>query len=159
MPKLPSKVAKEVEKAEAAGSGSYLLPEGRYAAQLVKVEEKDGNEYPYWVWEFTNLHNDEGTKCPGKMWNNTSLSPRSRGFLKQTFEAFGYTTDSDTEEMIGEWVVLHLVQEPIAKGPKAGQLRNSVSALAEFVPEDWDFEPGELVAAGGVSTRKDEDEY
>lgn len=160
MPKLPAKVAKEVEKADAAGSGSYLLPEGRYAARLAKVDEKDGSEYPYWSWEFQDLHNDEGTKVPGKMWNNTSLSPKSRGFLKGTFEAFGYTSDSDTEEMIGEWVVLHLTQEPISRGPKAGELRNSVSGLAEFVAEDWDFDPDALGAVGAKPTKNtDEDEY
>lgn len=160
MPKLPAKVAKEVAAAEAAGSGSYLLPEGRYAARLAKVDEKSGEQFPYWVWEFQDIHNDEGTKVPGKMWNNTSLSPKARGFLKATFDAFGYTSDSDTDELIGEWVVLHLVQEPIAKGPKAGQLRNSVTSLAEFVPEDWDFDPEALgVVNAGPARQSSEDEY
>ena len=74
MPKLNAKQAAIVSESEAA-SGSFLLPEGRYAAQLANVTEKEGNEYPYWVWEFTNLHNAEGDLVPGKQWNNTSLSP------------------------------------------------------------------------------------
>ena len=160
MPKLAKKAAAEVEKADAA-SGSYLLPEGRYAAQLKSVTEKNGDQFPYWVWEFHNLHDPEGTKRPGKMWNNTSLSPKSVGFLKASFEAFGYTADSDTDEMIGEWVVLYLVQEPRSpKGPRAGQLRNNVQSLSEFDASEWDFDPDEVAAeapAGAVG--KDADEY
>ena len=147
MPKLSAKVAKSVDSAEAAG-GSYLLPEGRYAAQLKQVNQKDGNEYPYWVWEFENLHDEEGNKKPGRQWNNTSLSPKSLGFLKSTFEAFGYTSDSDTDEMVGEWVVLYLVQETVSRGPKAGNLRNSVQSLSEFNPAEWDFDPAESAPAG-----------
>lgn len=143
MPKLNKSQAAQVEESEAA-SGGFLLPEGRYAARLESVEEKEGNEYPYWVWQFEHLHNEEGVEQPGKQWNNTSLSPKSAGFLKASFEAFGYTSDSDTDEMLGEWVVLHLVQEPIARGPRAGELRNSVARLAEFDADDWDFDPDEV---------------
>lgn len=139
MPKLNAKQAAIVSESEAA-SGSFLLPEGRYAAQLASVTEKEGNAYPYWVWEFTNLHNSEDELVPGKQWNNTSLSPKSAGFLKATFEAFGFTEDSDTDEMIGEWVVLHLVQEPIARGPRAGELRNAVARLAPFKDDEWDLD-------------------
>lgn len=155
MPRLNTKTAKAVDKAEAAG-GSYLLPEGRYAARLNSVTEKPGNVAPYWVWEFVDLHDSEGVKRPGKQWNNTSLSDKSLGFLKATFEAFGYTTDSDTDEMIGEWVVLYLTQEPIGAGPKAGQLRNNVQSLSEFVPGEWDFDPEDLPPLGGASAPADE---
>ena len=155
MPKLTAKVAKSVDSAEAA-SGSFLLPEGRYAAQLKSVNQKDGNEYPYWVWEFENLHDSEGNKKPGRQWNNTSLSPKSLGFLKATFEAFGYTSDSDTDEIVGEWVVLYLVQETVARGPKAGNLRNSVQSLSEFNPNEWDFDPEE---AATVAAESSDDEY
>lgn len=156
MPKLTKQVAKSVDQAEAA-SGSFLLPEGRYAAQLKDVSQKDGKEYPYWVWTFENLHDSEGAKKPGRQWNNTSLSPKSLGFLKDTFEAFGYTADSDTDEMIGEWVVLYLVQETVSQGPRAGQLRNSVQSLSEFDPDEWDFDPEE--AATTAASGSGEDEY
>ena len=155
MPKLTKKVAASVDSAEAA-SGSFLLPEGRYAAQLRSVTQKDGNEYPYWVWEFENIHDSEGNKKPGRQWNNTSLSPKSLGFLKATFEAFGYTADSDTDEMTGEWVVLYLVQETISAGPRSGQLRNAVQSLAEFVPEEWDFDSESATASAGAKSAEDE---
>ena len=157
MPKLTKQTAKAVEKAEAA-SGSYLLPEGRYAARLNSVTEKPGRKAPYWSWEFVDLHDTDGVKRPGKQWNNTSLSEASLGFLKATFEAFGYTSDSDTDEMIGEWVVLVLTQAPIGAGPKAGELRNEVQSLQEFNPDEWDFDPEALPPLGGA-TAAASDEY
>ena len=160
MPKLDKGVAKKVEESEAA-SGSFLVAEGRYAAQLLKVEEKEGKEYPYWVWQFGNLHNTAGELIPGRQWNNTSLSPKSFGFLKATFEAFGYTTDSDTEEMVGEWVVLYLIQEPIQQGPRAGSLRNAVQSVFEFDAEEFDFDPSKFTPADAEKGKggKGGDEY
>ena len=152
MPKLSAKVAKQVENAEAA-TGFALLEEGRYAAQLRSVSQKDGKEYPYWVWEFHNLHNEDGQKQPGRQWNNTSLSPKAIGFLKSTFEAFGYTTDSDTDEMIGEWIVLYIAKTAIPSGPKAGQPTNEVRQVLPFAPEDWPFDPE---TAGTGATGEDD---
>ena len=149
MPKLKSVLAKKVAKAEAA-SGSILLPEGRYAARLLEVVQKEGQKAPYWQWTFGDLHDEDGNSHPGRQWNNTSLSENALGFLKASFEAFGYTEDSDTDEMIGEWVVLHLIQEPIAQGRNAGQVRNAVSHLAPFNEEDFDFDPAELPALPGT---------
>lgn len=143
MPKLNKKIAKEVEESQAM-SGGFLLDEGRYAARLRKVTEEPGDEYPYWVWEFDGIHDESGASHPGRQWNNTSLSPKSRGFMKATFEAFGYSADSDTDEMIGEWVVLYIGQERQTQGRNAGQLRNYVIRLAEFDPDEWDFDPNEV---------------
>lgn len=156
MPKLNKSQAKTVANAEAA-SGSYLLPEGRYAARLRSVTEKkaDGGEYPYWVWEFEALHNEEGERVPGRQWNNTSLSPKSAGFLKATFEAFGFTSDSDTDEIVGEWVVLNLIQEVQTKGANAGAKRNAVSSLGEFDPADWDFDPEDIASGPAKNSEPD----
>ncbi len=149
MPKLKSQLAKKVNNAGAA-TGSYLLPEGRYAARLLDVEQREGAKAPYWRWKFGDLHNTDGESQPGKQWNNTSLSEKALGFLKATFEAFGYTTDSDTDEMIGEWVTLHLVQEQIATGNRAGEMTNSIQSLHPFNPDDFDFDPAELPAVKGA---------
>lgn len=147
MPKLDAKTAKEVQNTAPASAGSLLLEEGLYAVQLLKVEEMEGNEFPYWNWEFGNIHDQEGTRRPGRQWNNTSLSPKSRAFLSQTFEAFGYTSDSDTDELIGEWVVISVIQAIQAKGKNAGKTRNEVNGLLPFKPEKFDFDPEEAAAA------------
>ena len=65
MPKLSKAAAKQVENAEAA-AGFAPLPEGRYAAQLRSVTQKDGKEHPYWDWEYHNLHNEDGQAQPGR---------------------------------------------------------------------------------------------
>lgn len=143
MPKLDAKKAKAVEESEAMGGG-FLLPDGRYAARLKKVTEvpPSGDKvYPYWDWEFDALHNEAGEKQAGRQWNRTSLSPKSAGFLKATFEAFGYTSDSDTDEMLGDWVVLYLSQETQTQGKNVGKLRNNVDRLAPFDPDEWEFDP------------------
>lgn len=149
MPKLKSTVAKKVNAAEAA-TGSYLLPEGRYAARLQEVVQKEGQKAPYWRWEFSDLHDAEGDKKPGKQWHNTSLSEAALGFLKATFEAFGYTTDSDTDEMVGEWVVLHLTQEQIPTGARAGEMTNRIQSIHPFDEDDFDFDPTDLPAVPGA---------
>ena len=138
MPKLPKKTQDSVEKAEEWGESSYLLDEGRYAAQLQGVESREGAKGEYWSWVYTNLHDQEGTPHPGRQWDNTSLSQPGR--LKQVFNAFGYSTDSDTDEMIGEWVTLVVRQEVAQAGKRAGQLVNRVSSIAEFDPAEFDFD-------------------
>lgn len=155
MPKLNASTAKKVAAAEAANGGSFLLPEGRYAARLLEVESKQGQKGEYWTWVLTDLHDTEGTSHPGRQWHNTSLSEASFSFLKQVFEAFGYTSDSDTEEMIGEWVTIHLVQEQIARGNRAGEMTNRVRSLAPFNPEDFAFDASQLPPVGRKVTPQD----
>lgn len=169
MPKLNKQQAKAVQNTAPATAGGYMLDDGLYAAQLLKVEEKEGNEYPYWSWEFGNIHDKEGARKGGRQWNNTSLSPKSEAFLAQSFEAFGYTADSDTDEMIGEWVVLSIGSEIQKKGAKAGQRRNVVLGLLEFKPDKWDFDPEEAAeefkqiqakrATAAANTDAEDDSY
>lgn len=149
MPKLNKKVAQDTAKAEAWGNGPMVLPEGRYAARLQKVteSEKPGpSGFHQWSWWFTQLHNPEGETFGGTQFLNTSLSPKAAGGLKQAFDAFGYTTDSDTDEMVGEWAVLYITQETAQQGKNAGKLVNRVQSIAEFVADEWDFDPEEVPA-------------
>jgi hypothetical protein len=158
MPKLSAQQAKTVAATQAAAAGGMLLEEGYYAAQLRSVEEKTSDNGDYWEWTFHNLHDQAGAKHPGRQWNNTSMGAKSAPFLKQTFDAFGYTTDSDTDEMINEWVTLYITQEVRQKGVNAGKLRNTISSLSPFVPSDFDFDAdAEAVTAesGGSGSRDD----
>lgn len=150
MPKLTPAMAKKVETAE-SNTGGFLLPEGRYAARLHEVQVKEGAKGPYWVWVLADLHDTEGGSKPGKQWHNTSLTDAAFGFLKATFEAFGYTFDSDTDEMIGEWVTLHLVQEQIARGQRAGEMTNRIRSIVPFDADEFDFDPSSLPPVGGAA--------
>lgn len=157
MPKMPKALQKTVADAEAVSGDFELLAPGRYVACLNKVEAKNsaaGN--PMWVWEFNEIRDMDGNKKPGRLWYNTMIPQAkmpsgvpdsekwetaqrlSAGRLKAAFEAFGYTLDSDTDEMIGDKVVLAVGVDTIQKGPKAGQQTNRVNALHSADDVDLD---------------------
>lgn len=162
MPKMPKALQKTVGDADPISGSFEPLPPGRYVATLAKVEAKNsasGNTM--WVWEFDSLHDMDGNKKPGRQWYNTMV-PQSKapanldadalkkwetgqrlsaGRLRAIFEAFGYTLDSDTDEMLGERVVLQIGIETISKGPKTGERTNRVNGV--FSAEDVDFDSDE----------------
>lgn len=154
MPKLTEAQAEKVQASEAV-QGGFLLDPGRYAARLRACETKppgEGKEHEQWEWQFEALHDEAGKQKPGRQWHYTSLSPDAAGFLKAVFEAFGYTADSDTDELLGEWVVLYLDQEIQQKGKNAGKMRNVISRFAEFDPDEWDFDTSAVVVKERVAT-------
>lgn len=167
MPKLAAKDRKKVEKADAVSGDFQPLTPGKYIATLSQVEAKNsaaGN--PVWNAEFTDVMTLEGEKQPGRQWYNLNLPTSDEapegytkgaekwatyqrmcaGRLKAFFEAFGYTVDSDTDEMIGDKVVLQIGITTIQKGPRAGQKTNSVNAvlpLGEIDTSDFESSDGE----------------
>lgn len=144
MPKLNKKLAKQVEETE--GGGFELLPPGRYIGRLRDVAVKDGKEYPYWSWEFDNLRTMDGETKPGRQWANTSMSPKAAFKLKEAFDAFGVPADTDTDELIGEDVILVVGQRTIAEGDRKGEQANQVNNLLP------------LVDGGGDDDEDDDDE-
>lgn len=158
MPKLAVKDRKKVEKAEAVGGGFEPLKPGKYVATLSGVVAKTsaaGN--PMWVAEFEDIHDLDGDKKPGRQWYNLNLptSPTPpdgytkgadkweqyqnlcAGRIKQFFEVFGFTVDSDTDEMIGERCVLRIGVRTIQNGVKAGEQTNSIEGIAELDSVDF----------------------
>lgn len=110
MPKLPDSVAKATAEAETGNS----MEEGLYEVVLTAVvAEKNGvalvgkeSGEPYWTWELTfpddaNL-TDEGKAryAKRKLWRNISLGEKSAGMRKEAFDAFGVSTDTDTDELV-----------------------------------------------------------
>lgn len=161
MPKLDSKVASAVDEREAVHGGDFEpIDPGKYLARLVKVDVKDEkNKYGalQWSGEFDNLHplDDLDSKAPGRQWLNLTLPTSSKphalyadgpekwekyqnmllGRLKAFFEAFGFTSDSDTDELLGEWAVITVGTETAQGGKRQGKLVNKVNDIEE-VPED-----------------------
>ena len=123
MPKLNSKQAKQVEEAD---SSFELLEAGVYLASLNAVTEKKGAAGPYWEWEFVICETDEGEELERKpkIWENTSLSEKAIWRLASMFEAFEVPTDTDTEDLLGMYVMVNVGQEVVEGGARAGQLRN-----------------------------------
>lgn len=166
MPKMASAVAKRVESAEArheSGGEFEPLAPGKYLAQLRDVSVRDQtNKHGAAVWsaEFHNLHAlEDHVKAPGRQWLNlTQPSPVGKipasytngpekwekyqamldGLLKGFFESFGYTVDSDTDEMLGEWAVITLKIRTIQSGPNEGKKTNEVTGIESI--EDFDID-------------------
>ena len=164
MPKLAAKDRKKVEKAESTGEFTPMPP-GKYVAALSEVEPKtSGNGNPYWAVTFDEIHNLDGEKQPGRQWFNLMLpttdtppegyTPGGRekdpekawaqyqalcaGRIKSFFEAFGYTVDSDTDEMIGDRCVIQVGVRTIQNGPRTGESTNEVRNV--FPLDSVDFE-------------------
>lgn len=159
MPKLAAKDRKKVAKAQAVGGDFEPLKPGKYIAELSAVEAKNsaaGN--PMWVAEFTDIHNLDGEKQPGRQWYNLNLPTSDTppdgytkgeekwqqyqglcaGRIKAFFEAFGYSEDSDTDEMIGERVVLQIGVRTIQNGARAGEETNSVNGVQPLDSVDYE---------------------
>lgn len=158
MPKLAKKYAASVESAEISTGDFPLIDPGYYYVQLAEVEVLDGNYAPRWSATLSNIHHAEtGEEVSGRQWFNmnvpedgpapanypngdkkwASFQSMSKGQLHGFFEAFGYSTDSDTDEMIGEWAKAKIVIETIQNGNRKGEKTNRVKSLTP-VPEDFD---------------------
>lgn len=130
MPKLNKTQAKKAREAEGLGA----LDEGTYLGMLNKVVEKQGQNAPYWEWEFSIVGNAEGEEMKGgRLWENTSLSDNALWRLKAMFEAFGVDMDTDTNELLGQYLWLNIGSEIQAEGKGAGQTRNIL--LSAFAVE------------------------
>ena len=126
MPKLSSNVAAQVEEAE--GGDFEPIPEGVYTAVLAEeVEAVAGQKGTYWKWIFKITQEGEGKGR--KMFLNTSLSEAAHWKLKEVFSAFGVAADTDTDELIGKEVKLHVVQEIAEAGKRKGEMVNQVSQV------------------------------
>jgi hypothetical protein len=150
MPKLNAKLASTVEKAEVSTGSFELIKPGRYPATLNGVEVKDGNHgMTQWSAEFGDIMDASGNRVPGRQWLNLNIptdAPMPASYtngadkwasyqsvsaarLKAFFEAFGYTVDSDTDEMIGERAVIDIEVRTIQNGPRRGEQVNGVKAV------------------------------
>lgn len=158
MPKLSVKDRKKVTKAEAAGGGFEPIDPGKYIATLDEVEPRNsaaGN--PMWVATFSDITSLDGEVQPGRQWYNLNLpttdtppedykgkgkkTPEESwasyqalcaGRIKGFFEAFGYTPDSDTDEMVGERCIIQLGVRTITKGARQGERTNSVNGVSSL---------------------------
>lgn len=172
MPKLAAKDRKKVESSNAIGGDFEPMPPGRYLADLKDVEARQSNAgNPVWSVTFENIRDLDGNKQPGRQWYNLNLPTTDKapddykkdqatwekyqglcaGRIKAFFEAFGYTPDSDTDEMIGETVQIQVGIRTINQGAKAGQQANEVNGVYPL-PEGTD-------AAAFSGGGKDDDDF
>ena len=151
MPKLPAKIAKAATAETTEIGGAFEpLPAGRYAAKLSAVNASTNSQgNPMWTIEFDNITTLDGAKKPGRQFLRINLPTDAPGRdqekskwetsvrmanarLKQFFESMGFTTDSDTDEMIGSRVGLQLTVRTIQQGARTGEKTNEVHSLFEL---------------------------
>lgn len=170
MPKLDKKLAKRVEKTEPT-HGFGLITPGKYFGTLKDVKiESDKNDSVVWVFVFADLFSVESSEpAAGQQWYRITLpndnvpdghdakkwataQDINAGRLAALFEAFGYTPDSDTDELLGEKAVITIGVRTIDKGARTGEKVNNVNDI-EAIDEDVH---GEAPEAEG---KDDGDEY
>lgn len=162
MPKLDNATATQVQNVEPFDGEYEPLAPGKYLAKLAKVEIRENkNKYDLVMWnaEFEDLHTLDGRKASGRQWLTLTLpggdKPHAaygngaekwlsyqnvlRSRLAAFFEAFGYSPDSDTDEMVGEWALITVGIETIQAGVKQGQKTNRVNSI-EPVPAGVDLD-------------------
>lgn len=136
MAKLNKKLQGEVAKAETL-SFEPVAP-GIYPLKLVNVDtDKSGPAGPYWSWEFKisdSLGNEIGVGR--KLWRNTSLS--QPGMLREVYDVFGFTYDSDTDEMLTHECRALISQGVIEKGNRKGEKGNDIVRLMSLDIDDDD---------------------
>lgn len=132
MATLPKAVAKRVDAHE--DDEFEALPAGVYVASLLEVDAtKEGPKGPYWSWQFKVEDEEyEGRR----LFNNTSLSEKADFKMKETFDAFGVPSSTDTDELIGHVVKLAVSQQTIQGGSRDGQLGNQVDKLLKYDSAD-----------------------
>lgn len=146
MAKLNKKLQKMARDEADNWVGTGVLEPGLYLCKLVALDDtKTGPAGAYWVWEYETVQ--AGDQPVGrKFWDNTSLSEKAIGRLGKVFQAFGATTDADTEDLIGQLVCLDVKQGTIQKGDKAGEKRNEVANVlpASAHPDHEEVQQGKV---------------
>jgi hypothetical protein len=87
---------------------------------------------------------EEQEEARQEAWDNYQGLVAAR--IKEFFGAFGFTPDSDTDEVLGEQCVVIIGQETQQMGRNAGKIVNTVNGLAHLStvglggdPSDNDF--------------------
>jgi hypothetical protein len=95
-------------------SGAGFLEPGMYQAQVEKVEQRDGANYPGLKWTWTSIERDTYGQQADDF---TSLAPKALWKFKGILEAFGAEIPQsmlrfDTDRLIGKKAYIRVVNEP-----------------------------------------------
>lgn len=146
MPKLNNDKAAAVKAAGEADS--LVLPEGLYKVKLTDVESKEsGKGKPMWVWKFktVELLDDPTNKAvQGKeQWYFTVIQDNTLWDIDRVFASFEAEPDTDTDELIGDEIVVMISQEVATGGKRKGKMTSVISdffTLEDGLAKVGDFE-------------------
>lgn len=135
MPTLPQQAQADAEQADSRAP----LEEDTYVLRLRDVDgSQSGPSGPYWRWEFEVAHHADPSLNGRRLWTNTSLSKKAAWKLKEAFDAFGVSLDTDTDDLCGELCLATVTQAVIQSGKRTGEIGNEISKLMPL-PDDWDL--------------------
>ncbi len=128
MAKVPKDQAAAAKAAGESWGQFVVLEPGLYAARLEEVDTTgEGPNGMYWKWVFKYENQ------PGKAFLNTSFSPKAIGSVGAVFRAFDADVEEDdTDDLIGDLVVLSISKGPVKSGARKGEIRNSVEAVLPY---------------------------
>lgn len=106
-----------------------LAPEGEHLVKVVNVEQREGQNAPYFAWEFEIA---SGKYAGAKVWNNTSLAPQALWNLRGTLEALGIDipdddTDIDLDDLVGKECIV-VIQHEDYDGKKQARVQDILPA-------------------------------
>lgn len=155
MPKLNPTKAAEVKKAGEEGSKFTLLPIGFFVVKLTDVEGTESAKgKPMWVWKFETreylsgqplVDGKEMNPVGKEVWYRTVIQENTLWDLDRVFAAFDAEPDTDTDELVGDEIVVMIDQSVITGGKSKGKMGNEITeflTLAEgrAKAESSDFE-------------------
>jgi hypothetical protein len=114
VPKLNDEVAAKVA---GAANPMGLVDDGIYLARLDEdVTVKAATNSDMWLWPFVLVPTEGVPFGNKKVTHRTWTSEASFWRLKETFDAFGVSTSTDTNDLVGKTVRLHMTQKEDYKG-------------------------------------------
>lgn len=132
MPKLLPAKAAEVKKAGEEGSKFTLLPIGKFRVKLTDVESTESRAgKPMWVWKFETVEfldgKSDGSNKGKEVWYRTVIQDNTLWDLDRVFAAFDAEPDTDTDDIIGDEIVVMIDQEMITGGKSKGKMGNTIT--------------------------------
>lgn len=144
MAKLTADQTEEVNEAEESKGEFLPRPAGEYVYKLVEVKDDgEGPKGPYWTWVLemdTDYHPKFKSGYSTYVFHITSLG--QPGMVKAMFNGFGYSPDSDTDEIVEDpdarIVGRTVVNSFKKKGETEPTINNKLKSVKAFDPEKWE---------------------
>lgn len=149
MPKLDDDYAQEVDNQE--GGDFQPLPGKRYVYKLMEVEEGETGPQsknpgtPKWVWRL-QVDKDYHPELRKGRWQTTlfehvPLAKNMQWKMKALFAGFGYSADSDTDEILEDPDARIVVYVKTGESIVSGDPETQSKRFATFDPTKWEKAP------------------
>lgn len=151
MPKLPKERQDGANAQEPQGEYKPIKP-GKYVMRLTEVEEGETGPdstnpgTPKWVWKLQvdkDYHPElrKGGPWSTSFFEHVPITEKMDWKMRQLFEAFGYTVDSDTDEIIEDADARCVAIVGRGKNRRTDEDEAQVKRYIAFDPSKFTFSP------------------